>query len=155
MTAKNREPKEAAMTTVNITPPAEPEPEAVAETLEAIDSLTALTVCLTLEAARLRLELSDLRAEQKLREAMVALSIEGRSESERQARLKVALSADADYRTLLQAERDARLKLAETEGKLWATRMKTHACLALLKLAATSAEAGGEGETEGGEEDAP
>jgi hypothetical protein len=146
----------SAITNTNAaTPPAEPGAEAeadiavaITETLEAVDDLTALAVRLALEAARLRLALSDLRAEQKLREAMVALSIEGRSESERQARLKVALSADADYRTLLQAEKDARLKLAELEAKRWATRQKVAVCLALLRLAA------GQGE-EGEEEVAP
>jgi hypothetical protein len=127
-------------------------PDPLAETLATIDTLIDRGVRLSQEAARVRLELEDLRAEQKLREAMVALSIEGRSEAERTARLRLELSGDADYRTLLQAEKDVRLRLAEVEAKLWAARQKVAVCLALLRLAAGQAE---EGEGEAEEEVAP
>jgi hypothetical protein len=144
------------MTTVNITntatPPAEPDiTVAVAETLETLDVLLAQTVTLSQDAARLKRTLSDLAEERRVREAVLLLGVEGKTETERQARLKVALSSDADYRTLLQAEKDARMKLVETEARLWAARMKTHTCLALLKLAL----AAGQAEAVEGEEEAP
>jgi hypothetical protein len=146
MTAKNREAKEAAMTAVNITntnaatPPAEADiVVAVAETLATIDELIVQTVALSQDAARLKQELAELGEERRVREAVLLLSIEGRNEAERQARLRLELSSDADYRTLLQAEKDARLKLAEVEGKRWASRQKVAVCLALLRLAAGQA----------------
>jgi hypothetical protein len=141
------------MTTANITPPAEAgaEPDitvAVAETLATIDVLLAQTVALSREAARLRLALSDLRHEQHLREAHFVLNgLAGKNEQERQANLALLTHCDADYRRMAGEERDARLKLAETEARLWAARMKTHTCLALLKLAA--------GQAVEGEEEAP
>jgi hypothetical protein len=129
-----------------ITPPAESDiTVAVAETLATIDTLIDRGVRLSQDAARLRLALEDLRAEQKLREAMVALSIEGKNTDERAARLRLQLAADGDVRRLMEAEKDARLKLAEVEAELWATRMKARACLTLLRLAAGQTE-GEEGE---------
>jgi hypothetical protein len=134
------------------TPPAEAGADitvAVAETLATIDTLIDRGVRLSQDAARLRLALEDLRAEQKLREAMLTLGIEGKNETERQARLRLELSSDADARRLLDAERETRLKLAETEAALWATQKRLAVCLALLRLAAGL----GGGEEEG--EDAP
>jgi hypothetical protein len=122
-------------------------------TLATIDALITRAVALSQDIARLKQELSELGEERRLREAVLLLSIEGRNEAERQARLRLELSSDADYRTLLQAEKDARLKLAEVEGKRWASRQKVAVCLALLRMAAGPGEAEeGEGE---GEEEAP
>jgi hypothetical protein len=149
------------MTTANITNTATPPAEAditvaVAETLATIDTLIDRGVRLSQDAARLRLALSDLRAEQKLREAMLLLGVEGRNEAERQARLRLELANDADVRRLLDAEKDARLRLAEVEAKLWASRQKVAVCLALLRLAATSAEGEDAGQAEAeAEEEAP
>jgi hypothetical protein len=140
------------MTAVNITNTATPPAEAditvaIAETLATIDTLITRAVTLAREAARVRLELEDLRAEQKLREAVLLLGIEGRNEAERQARLRLELAADGDYRRMAGEERDTRLKLAEVEARLWATRQKVATCLTLLKLAA--------GQAVEGEEEAP
>jgi hypothetical protein len=123
----------------------------IAETLATLDVLLAQTVTLSREAARLKQELSELGEERRVREAVLALGVEGKNDTERQARLRLELSSDADYRRMLDAERGTRLKLVETEARLWATRMKVHACLALLKLAAGQ----GEGEGEAEEEVAP
>jgi hypothetical protein len=136
------------MTTANITPPAEAEADiivAVAETLATIDVLLAQTVTLSREGARLKQELSDLAEERRVREAVLLLGVEGKNESERQARLRLELAADADYRRMLDAERDTRTKLAEVEAKRWAARQKVAVCLALLRMAAGQAE-GEEGE---------
>jgi hypothetical protein len=133
-------------------------PDPLAEVLATIDTLIDRGVRLSQDAARLKQELSDLAEERRLREAVLALGISGKNEAERQARLRLELSSDADYRTLLQAEKDARLRLAEVEAKRWAARQKVATCLLLLKLAATSAEAEAgaeEGEGEGKEEVAP
>jgi hypothetical protein len=137
----------------------------IAETLATLDVLLAQTVTLSREAARLRLALSDLRHEQRLREAHFVLNgLAGKNEQERQANLALLTHCDADYRRMAEEERAARLRLAETEAKLWASRMKTHTCLALLKLAGGQAVEGegeegegeeGEGEEGEGEEEAP
>jgi hypothetical protein len=119
----------------------------IAETLATIDVLLAQTVALSRDAARVRLALSDLRHEQRLREAHFVLNgLAGKNEQERQANLTLLTHCDADYRRMAGEERDTRLRLAEVEARLWATRMKVHTCLALLKLAA------GQGEAEGGGE---
>jgi hypothetical protein len=130
----------------------------IAETLATLDVLLAQTVTLSREAARLRLALSDLRHEQRLREAHFVLNgLAGKNEQERQANLALLTHCDADYRRMAEEERETRLRLAELEAELWVTRMKAHTCLALLKLAATSAEgedAGqAEAEAEGAEEE--
>jgi hypothetical protein len=103
----------------------------------------------------LRLALSDLRHEQRLREAHFVLNgLAGKNEQERQANLALLTHCDADYRRMAEEERAARLRLAEVEAKLWASRMKAHTCLALLRMAG-QADAEGEGETEEAEEEAP
>jgi hypothetical protein len=141
------------MTAANITnaatPPAEPDiTVAVAETLATLDELLAQTVALSQEATRVRLALSDLRHEQRLREAHFVLNgLAGKNEQERQANLALLTHCDADYRRMAGEERAARLKLAEVEARLWATRQKVAVCLALLRLAA--------GQAVEGEEEAP
>jgi hypothetical protein len=128
------------MTTVNITNTATPPAEAditvaIAETLATVDTLITRAVALSREAARLRLTLAELGEEKRLKEAVLLLGVEGRNESERQARLRLELAGDGDYRRLTETERDTRSRLAETEARLWASRMKVHTCLARLKLA--------------------
>jgi hypothetical protein len=123
-------------------------PDPLAEVLATIDALIDRGVRLSQDAARLKQELSDLAEERRVREAVLLLGVEGKNDAERQARLRLELAADADYRRMAGEERAARLKLAEVEAKRWAARMKTHTCLALLKLAAGQGEGEGEGETE-------
>jgi hypothetical protein len=124
-------------------------PDPLSETLDTIDALITRAVALSQDVARFKQELSDLTEERRVREAVLLLGVEGKNESERQARLRLELAADADYRRMAEEEKAARRKLAEVEAKLWAARMKVHTCLALFKLAAGQAE---EGE---GEEEAP
>jgi hypothetical protein len=119
-------------------------PDPLSETLDTIDALITRAVALSQDIARCKQDLADLAEERRLREAVLALGVEGKNDTERQARLRLELAADADYRTLLQAEKDARLRLAEVEAKLWAARMKVHTCLALLRMAAGQGEAEGE-----------
>ncbi len=116
----------------------------VAETLATIDALITRAVTLSHEAARLKQTLADLGAEQKLRKAVLALGVEGKNETERQARLRLELCSDADARRLAEAERVARRRLVETATALWATQKRLAVCLALLKLAA-DAEADADG----------
>jgi hypothetical protein len=97
-------------------------------------------VALSQDAARLKQELSDLTEERRLREAVLALGIEGKNDTERQARLRLELSSDADARRMAEEAKAARLKLAEAEAGLWATQKRLAVCLALLRLAAGQAE---------------
>jgi hypothetical protein len=120
------------------------------EIVQTIDTLIARAVALSHKTARLKLELSDLAEERRLREAVLALSIEGKNADERAARLRLELSSDADYRRLAQAEKDARLKLAETEAALWASRQKVATCLALLPLAGGTGDGAGAGDGDPG-----
>jgi hypothetical protein len=113
--------------------------------LSTIDVLLARQLALAEQVAHLRERLAGLAEERRLREAMALLSAEGRNAEERTARLRLQLAADGDVRRLMEAEKDARLKLAEVEAELWATRMKARACLTLLRLAAGQTE-GEEGE---------
>jgi hypothetical protein len=80
-------------------------PDPLAETLATIDVLLAQTVTLSQDAARLKQELAELGEERRVREAVLALGISGKNESERAARLRLELSGDADYRTLLRPRR--------------------------------------------------
>jgi hypothetical protein len=124
----------------------------ITEVLSTIDVLLARQLALAEQVGHLRERLAGLAEDRRLREAMALLSAEGRNTEERTARLRLTLAADADYRAGLDAERQTRLELARQEAALWATRMKVHTCLALLKLAGGQAEAEGEGEIEEKEE---
>jgi hypothetical protein len=131
-------------TTATTTDTASPDVR-IAEVLSAIDTLLARQVALAEQVAAVRERLADLAEARRLREAMAQLAVEGKNETERQARLRLQLAADADYRAGLDGERQTRLELARREAELWATRMKMHACLALLRLAGgdAGADAGG------------
>jgi hypothetical protein len=107
----------------------------IAAVLSTIDVLLDRQLALAEQVAVVRARLDDLLADRRLREAMALLSAEGKNEAERQARLRLTLAADADYRAGLDAERQTRLELARQEAALWTTRMKVHTCLALLRLA--------------------
>jgi hypothetical protein len=126
---------------------AAPDPHPLAETLATIDALITRAVALSQDIARCKQDLADLAEERRLREAVLALSIEGKNDTERQARLRLELSSDADYRRMRDAEREARARLAEAETALWAAKQRLTACLALLRLAA-DAETGAEAEGE-------
>lgn len=113
----------------------------VAEVLSTIDVLLARTVTLAVQVAEARARLDDLVAERRLREAMATCGVEGKNETERQARLRLQLAGDDNISRLADAERQTRLELARREAERWATRMKVHTCLALLRLAGGDAEA--------------
>ena len=125
----------------------------IAAVLSTIDVLLARQLALAEQVAHLRERLADLAADRRLREAMATLATEGRNETERAARLRLALAGDADYRAGLDGERQTRLELARREAELWATRMKMHACLALLRLAGGDAGADAGGAEAGDSED--
>ncbi len=111
-------------------------PDPLSETLATIDALITRAVALSQDVARLKQTLSDLAEERRVREAVLTLGISGKNEAERQARLRLALFSDADYRRMAEEEKAARLKLAEAEANLWAARQRLAVTLALLKVAA-------------------
>jgi hypothetical protein len=125
----------------------------IAEVLSTIDVLLARQLALAEQVAHLRERLAGLAEERRLREAMATLATEGRNETERAARLRLTLAADGDHRAGLDGERQTRLELARREAELWATRMKVHTCLALLRLAGGDAGADAGGAEAGDSED--
>jgi hypothetical protein len=118
-------------------------PDPLSETLATIDTLIARAVTLSHDIAHLKQDLADLAEERRVREAVLALGIEGKNETERLARLRLAVASDADYRRMAEDEKAARRKLAEAEAALWAAKQRLAVTLALLPLAA---DAGAEGE---------
>ncbi len=112
----------------------------LSETIQTLDALIDRHAALSLDIARLKQQLADLAEERRVREAVLALGIEGKNEGERQARHRLALCADADYRRMVEEERTLRQQLAESEATLQATRWRVATCLSLLRLAAESAD---------------
>ncbi len=126
----------------------------LSEAVQTLDALIDRHVTLSLDIARLKQQLADLAEERRVREAVLALAIEGRNEGERQARHRLTLCADADYRRLTDQERTLRGKLAEAEARLWSTQKRFAVCLCLLKLAAAAETSTDDGADED-EEDRP
>ncbi len=98
------------------------------------DLIAALDEALANQTAA-RLVIADAELEMSIIEASVTLTVEGRNETERKARLTLALAEDAGYRTHAQAARDARLAMWEAERAIAVVKQRiglVRAALALL-----------------------
>lgn len=80
------------------------------------DQVVTLNLALT-DAASARDRMAESADALSLIEAEVTLSIEGKNEPERKARLTLALAAHAGYQETRGAQRETRLRLADAERR--------------------------------------
>lgn len=87
------------------------------------DQIVALNLALT-DAARARDRLTETAEALSLIEAEVTLSIDGKNEPERKARLTLALAAHMGYQDARTAQRQVRLKLSDAERRAEMSRQQ-------------------------------
>ena len=90
--------------------------------LDAYDSAIAELDAALTDAARERLIIHEAGTELALMEAQVSLTVEGRNEAERKARLTVALHENSEYEQARVRDRDARFRLADAERRVMVAR---------------------------------
>ena len=101
--------------------------------LDELDTLIAELDAALAEQNTARLVVADAEMEMSLREASATLTIDGRNEAERKARLTLALRSDPAYQQLAQTARHARAGLLDAERRLTVIRQR----IALVRAALT------------------
>ena len=92
--------------------------------LETLDALIGELDSALADAGTARLVVSDAEAEMAIIEASLTLDIEGKNETERKARLVLALRDDGGYQELARTARDARTALFQAERRLTVTKAR-------------------------------
>ena len=111
-------------------------PDATLGDLDTYDSaITELDAALS-DAARERLIIHETGAELALLEAHASLTVEGRNEAERKARLTLALHDSSAYEQARVRDRDARFRLADAERRATVARERCRLLRSALALAA-------------------
>ena len=87
------------------------------------DAIAQLDIAIV-DAARARDRLADTAEAMAVAEAQISLTIEGKNEVERKARLVLALDASEGYRALVEQRSGDRLALADAERRIEVTRQR-------------------------------
>ena len=104
--------------------------------LNEIDDLIAALNGALSDQASARLVIADAESEQAIIEASLTLTIEGRNEAERRARLLLALRDDAVYQELGRTLRYARAALWQAERTFTVTKHRLRLVHAAMSVAA-------------------
>ena len=88
------------------------------------------------DASAARLVVSDAEAEMAIIEASLTLDIEGKNETERKARLVLALRDDGGYQELARTARHARATLLDAERRVAVVKQRIGLMRAALALVA-------------------
>jgi hypothetical protein len=102
--------------------------------LDELDTLITELAAIVAEQGAARAVLADTESELAVIEASLSLSIEGRNEQERKARLVLALHEDAGFQELTRIVREARASIHQTEGRMLVTKERCRLVRAALEL---------------------
>ena len=96
----------------------DPDRDRGAALLDELDDLISSLDATLADQRTARLVLADAESEAAIIEASITLTVEGRNEQERRARLTLALRDDAGYQELTRVAREARASLYDCERRL-------------------------------------
>lgn len=102
--------------------------------LDELNTLIADLDAVLADQSAARLTIADAEAEMSLIEASLALTTEGKNESERKARLTLALRDDAGYQELARVARDSRAALYDADRRLAVIKERCRLVRAALAL---------------------
>ena len=104
--------------------------------LDELDDLIAALDATLADQAAARLAIADAEAEQAIIEASLMLATEGRNETERKARLALALHANPGYQELCRVARDGRATLFACDRRTVVIKERCRLVRAALALLA-------------------
>ena len=105
--------------------------------LDELDTLISDLDATLADQAAARLAVADAAAEMAIIDASLALSIEGKNEAERKARLTLALRDDGGYQELCRVAREARAALHDADRRATVIKARMQLVRAALALLAT------------------